>query len=106
MKLRLHGNSLRLRLSQRDATSLLRTGCVEEFVQFAPGLRLRYAIESSSTLDAPRADFTNNCILVLLPRRQVDAWLTSDEIGISAEQGGGTGPALLIEKDFRYLFTE
>ena len=42
MKLRLHGNSLRLRLNQADVAQFSKTGYLEETVEFGPGASFCY----------------------------------------------------------------
>ena len=49
MKLRIHGNSLRLRLSQSEVAQFSKTGFVEDSIQFAPGASFAYALESLSS---------------------------------------------------------
>ncbi len=47
MKLRIKGNSVRVRLDRRDLANLLATGRVEDSVTFGPdtGQRFSYAVE-------------------------------------------------------------
>jgi hypothetical protein len=99
MKLRLHGNSLRLRLSQSEIAGLGETGCVEDRVQFAPGRSLTYRLESG---DATRvsADFTDDCIRVKLPQTLAARWIHSDDTGI---EGVSETLKIFIEKDFACL---
>lgn len=105
MKLRIRGNSLRLRLGRGEVSRLVEGGVVEEVTQFAPGQRLVYALGTAADVNVPRASFRQDRIEVLLPPKVARDWAASDEVGISAEQPvGGPGPdgtlRLLIEKDF------
>ena len=95
MKLRFHGNTLRLRLSQSDVAELSRRGKVEETIQFA-NAPLIYSIESSAT-PAIHAVFENNRIRVSLPAADAARWLAREETGLENSQ---TSPRILIEKDF------
>ena len=97
MKLRLHGDALRLRLSQSDVARLAEDGRVEERVRFAPGNSLRYSLESADT-DRLTADFTGDSIRVMIPRAAVEHWIQSNDTGI---QGSGETLKILIEKDFQ-----
>ena len=54
MKLRLRGNSIRLRLSQRDLATLLEDGAVEERVEFPGGSVLRHRLERSAIIAGRR----------------------------------------------------
>lgn len=99
MKLRMHSNSVRLRLSQSEVAALGESGRVEESVAFAPGRALRYSLECAE-IAAPEAMLESNAIRVKLPRRDVKQWVESDQTGIEATQGA---LRLLIEKDFKCL---
>ena len=99
MKLRIHGNALRLRLNQAEVAQFSKTGFFEDSIEFSPGARLAYSLESSSSVDCPRALFENGCVRVLVPRRVSIEWATSDQAGISGE-----GPvSITVEKDFQCL---
>src|ERR1019366_3610136 len=47
MKLRIQGNSLRLRLTQKEVALVRDRGLVESLVEFAPGRSLVYLLEGS-----------------------------------------------------------
>lgn len=99
MKLRLHSNTLRLRLSQSEVSALAATGSLEETMSFAPGQTLSYALESTPT-GMPAVAFEDNRIRVMLPASTVKNWIESDQTGIDAT----SGPLrLLVEKDFQCL---
>ena len=102
MKLRIRGDSLRLRLSQAELVHLRETGEVCDRIHF--GARsLDYALVSAD-VDAPRASFEADRIAVALPRAIANEWAHGDGVGIEAEQTLPTGTLrLLIEKDFRCL---
>ena len=100
MKLRMHDNSLRLRLSQSDVARLRDTGMVEEVVVVpARQASLLYAIETGA-LDEATATFDDAKIRVTLPTRAAKQWMESDQTGIEASTGT---LRLLIEKDFQCL---
>lgn len=103
MKLRIHGNSLRLSLSQSEVAQFSKTGFVEDSTQFAPEVRFTYTIESSSSLPAPKASYQDHWLRIEVPSAAAKEWFTTDRIAISADQpiGSGTGLSILIEKDFQ-----
>ena len=103
MKLRIHGNDLRLRLNQAEVGQFSKTGWLEEVVEFAPGVSLSFALESLSSVPAPRAVYQNNSLRIQLPAAKANQWITTDEVGIQAEQAVANGKQLsiLIEKDFQ-----
>jgi len=102
MKLRLHGDALRLRLSQSDVARLAGDGRVEERVRFAPGRALHYSLEFTD-IDRVTADFTGDSIRVLLPRAAAEHWIQSGDTGI---EGSGETLKILIEKDFQCIHPE
>jgi hypothetical protein len=99
MKLRFHGNTLRLRLSQSDVARLAERGRVEEQVMFAPGQTLAYALETAETDDVG-ASFEGGKIRVTLPFAAAKRWMEGRETGIESS----SGPLrVLVEKDFECL---
>jgi hypothetical protein len=105
MKLRIQGNSLRLRLSQSEVAQFSKTGFVEDSVQFAPGVSFAYTLESSSGVRSPQVSFQNGWLKFQLPSAMAMEWFTTDRVGISAEQPLESGKhlSILVEKDFQCL---
>ncbi|HVI00959.1 MAG TPA: hypothetical protein VM869_19715 [Enhygromyxa sp.] len=102
MKLRIRGDSLRLRLTRGEVRQLREIGSVVETIHFG-ATELHYELRSADT-PAPVASFAGNRIEITLPREQANAWADGDEVGIAAEQALAHGQlSLLIEKDFRCL---
>jgi hypothetical protein len=103
MKLRVHGNAVRLRLNQAEVGQFSKTGWLEEVVEFAPGVSFSFALESLSSVPAPRAVYQNNSLRIQLPAAKASHWITTDEVGIQAEQAVTNGKhlSILIEKDFQ-----
>jgi hypothetical protein len=105
MKLRIQGNSLRVRLSQSEVAQFSKTGFVEDSIQFAPGACFAYALESMSSLAAPQALYSNGWLRIQVPGAEAADWVRSDRVGISGDQPLESGKRLsiLIEKDFQCL---
>jgi hypothetical protein len=105
MKLRIHGNSLRLRLNQSEVAQFSKTGFVEDSIQFAPGASFAYTLESLSRLNAPQALYANGGLRIQVPGADAIDWVRTDRVGISGEQPLEPGKCLsiLIEKDFQCL---
>ncbi len=105
MKLRIQGNSLRLRLNQSEVAQFSKTGFVEDSIQFAPGAHFAYTLESMSSLSAPQAHFANGSLSIRVPGADANDWVRSDRVGISGDQPLESGKRLsiLIEKDFQCL---
>jgi len=107
MKLRIKGNSLRLRVSRSELARLLSGDCVEETIHFAsdPSARLTYALQQEAFAKSPTVHYADNRVSVLLPADLAYVWGVTDQVGIAEEISlGALGSlALLIEKDFACL---
>jgi uncharacterized protein DUF7009 len=107
MKLRIKGNSLRLRISRSEVTRLLEGDCLEETIQFAPEAcaRFTYALQQDRLVGRPAVQYTDNRVAVLIPADQANAWGITDQVGIAEDIDLGSlgSLALLIEKDFACL---
>lgn len=106
MKLRIRGNSLRLRLSRSEVEAFDRDGRVEDSARFGPGARLVYALERV-TGGALSATLRDGRVAVTVPSELADPWCRTDQVGLEAEQPTGDGETLrlLVEKDFTCLKT-
>jgi hypothetical protein len=101
MKLRIQGNSIRLRLTQKEVAQVRDRGLVESLVEVAPGRPLVYLLEGSPTAETMSANFDGRAIRVTIPMHQMTDWVESDRVGIEARSQ--TGVELLVEKDFKCL---
>jgi Family of unknown function (DUF7009) len=99
MKLRIHDNSLRLRLSQPEVARLEQTGRVEDTVAFAPGGVLAYSIEIVPA-GAVAATFEGGRIRIVVPSAAARSWTGTDQVAL---ENSGATPRILIEKDFQCL---
>ncbi|MCC7309095.1 MAG: hypothetical protein IT173_16145 [Acidobacteria bacterium] len=98
MKLRIKGNSVRLRLTRPEVERVGRGEMVEERVEFGAGMRtFTYAVEPSSAAESVAATYDGDRLAVILPNRLGADWAATDLVGI--ENGDGS-PAVLVEKDF------
>ncbi len=100
MKLRLQGNSVRLRLTGSEVERLRDTGIVEESVNFGAGETLAYRLHSRTELGPVQAGFRQGVLTVSLSIDAAQAWATSDEVGVYSQS---EVLAISIEKDFRSL---
>ena len=107
MKLRIKGNSIRLRLGQSEVRRLAIDGTVEESTMFGPSKsqRFGYALRVSLGEHGVTASFTNRRMIVGVPVRIIQQWMTTDQVSIHAIQGTGDDGELriLIEKDFECI---
>ena len=106
MKIRILGNSIRLRLTQSEVKNLAEKGKVEEQTQFgqAPDSVLIYSLEKKEA-DKISTSFSNNHIQVFLPKKMADEWALSDAVGLEHHMPTGNGKSfyILVEKDFKCL---
>jgi hypothetical protein len=104
MKLRIHKNSLRLRLGPSEITHLLASGRIEETIRFAPGesAQLTYALEvAPAGVNELTVRSRPLEIAILVPRAQAQQWASGDAVGIEGRIGVGSSMLeVLIEKDF------
>ena len=107
MKLRIHGNSIRFRVTQSEVAILAAEGKLENWAQFTPSAadRFGYAIEVSSQCSEMHASCSGGVILVTLPANLARTWANTNQVGIEHAQPAADGGVLRIavEKDFRCL---
>jgi hypothetical protein len=106
MKLRLKGNSMRLRLSRGDLDRLCRDGLVSETTRFGSGSDsvLRYALVADQAAAVLQTSFGSSGVVVTLPAAEVARWAQSDEVTLGAVQVVGSERlAVTVEKDFQCL---
>lgn len=107
MKLRIKGNTIRLRLLRAEIDRLARAGVVSDEIRFgvATDQGLKYSIASSDGVEDVTAQFNDNQILILIPESAALDWTTTDRVGIEARQdvGENTVLSILMEKDFECL---
>jgi hypothetical protein len=107
MKLRLKGDSIRLRVGPGDLERLVGTGSVAEQTRFGPGRGwLGYTLEVSAAAPTVSAAFEEGQLRVTVPLAQVHRWAAApDQASIAADQDASDGVRLsiLIEKDFECL---
>jgi hypothetical protein len=107
MKLRIKGNSLRLRVTPSEAKQLLRDGVVREHVQLTanPEDRLTYAVTSSLFGAVTTVAYQLGNVTVCVPAIQLQKWAGGEEVGVYADIALGDDQRLsvAIEKDFACL---
>jgi hypothetical protein len=107
MKLRIMGDSLRLRVSRSEVARLLAGDCLEETIHFTSeaSAKFTYALQQDPSVSIPTVQYTENRVAILMPVEQTNAWGVTDQVGIAEDIGlGNLGSlALLIEKDFACL---
>jgi len=103
MKLRICGDSVRLRLKRGEVDQLAAGTSIVQQTHF-PGAVLTYRLDVSEN-SGISATFDNGSLVISLPKSKVLDWASSDEVSLHAEQelSGSGALSLLIEKDFKCL---
>jgi len=103
MKLRIHENSLRIRVNRPDIEALQRIGSIEHRLTIAAGAALVYCLKLVDS-GPICAELNGSTITVCLPRSMAEPWFDESEVAVAgAQQTGGAELRLLIEKDFACL---
>ena len=105
MKLRLHNDSVRIRLSQKEVALLAAGERVTQTTTFPNHSVLSASVESSAEVVDLTATFDRCCVAVVLPRGGTVAWANSDRVSMEAEQDldGERRLRILVEKDCQCL---
>ncbi len=104
MKLRIKGDSIRLRLLRPEVAELITSGVVAESTRFPAGTCLRCELRTDAQASALDASFESGVLTVSVPQAQARDWSRSNEVSIRAAVAipGGT-LQILVEKDFPCL---
>ena len=107
MKLRIKGNSLRLRVSRSEIARFLVGDRLEETIQFTPEASawFTYSLQKATSVSRPTVQYSGSKVTILIPGDQANAWGISDQVGIAEDISLGVlgALALLVEKDFACL---
>ena len=103
MKLRICGDSVRLRLKRGEVDQLAAGTSIVQQTHF-PGAVLTYRLDVSEN-SGISATFDNGSLVISLPKSKVLDWASTDEVSLFAEQelSGSDSLSVLIEKDFKCL---
>lgn len=103
MKVRLRGDSIRLRLKRGEVDRLLAGSSITEETHFPHAvLTSRLTVSQDNDISA---SFDGGNIIVSVPKSKVIDWATTDAVSLYADQklANEGSLALLIEKDFSCL---
>jgi hypothetical protein len=105
MKLRIKGDSLRLRLTQGEVRALSEEGAVEDRVRFGAGAALTYRLRRDPRATDISASYTNGTVEVRLPERAALSWASSNDVTLQGSQSAAPDAELriVVEKDFACL---
>lgn len=95
MKLRIKGNSIRLRLLKSEVETLSEHGYISDEVLF-PTRPLFYSLLISDDVTKIEARYEADRIMTILPRHLAEEWINGEDISIEAFSGE---ISILVEKD-------
>ena len=103
MKLRIRGDTIRLRLKRGEVDQIAAGTSVVEQTRF-PDAVLTYRLDVSDD-GAFSASFDAGNLAIQLPEAAVSQWASSDQVSLHVEQDVGDSGTLflLVEKDFECL---
>lgn len=103
MKLRIKGDSIRIRLAKTEVEKLCKEGLLQEHTNFANGVFI-YSLQKAGG-EMIEASFSNNQLAVTIPAGLIEGWETNNLIGFNNRMANGIVPPLyiLIEKDFKCI---
>lgn len=104
MKIRIKGNSVRLRLTKTEVDTFSKTGSCTETIQFGDST-LTYQLRSKTGIKELEADFTNDTITVYISAEAQQTWADSNRVGYhnKADWSDDGQLSILVEKDFTCL---
>lgn len=103
MKIRIKGNSVRLRLTQSEVKTFAATGLVTEKTYFSPANVLTYAVKAAPVAELS-ATFEQNTVTVLMPTAAAKKWTETEQVGTENLFSTGSDTLkILVEKDFSCL---
>jgi hypothetical protein len=103
MKLRIKGNTLRLRLTKSELEFFEKSNFIEEKTAFGSSI-FSYSL-CAENIDTLTATLENNKIIVHMPFPMAKEWTETQKVGFKSEMEIGDTKKLfiLVEKDFKCL---
>lgn len=106
MKLRIKGDSLRLRIGPTEVKRLIETGRIAEMIHFSPTAEasLTYALETAAQAETITVRYVSREVAVLLSADQARVWAEGAEVGLYGYAPIANGLLeIAVEKDFACL---
>ena len=104
MKIRIKGNSLRIRVSKTEVDIFCKDGMLEEKTDFGTS-SFSYKLQLTNTGENLDADFQHGVVTLYVPGSFIKDWDTNQTVGFSHNKPlpGGDHLFLLLEKDFKCI---
>jgi len=101
MKLRIAGQTLRIRTDPEDMRELAANGAVEERIELSPQRALAYRLSVAPEAREVGVTYRGDLIDVRLPVQAAREWCTTDRVALSGSQANGSATlTIVVEKDF------
>jgi hypothetical protein len=104
MKMRIKGDSIRMRLTRGEVRELDERGQVADRLCIAPGAELTYRVRRDAAASTLTATFAANVIELQVPQDTAREWCNSDLVTLEYSRKTVDGELrLVVEKDFTCL---
>jgi len=102
MKLRIHGNSIRLRLGRSEVERFAASHDISDSLEFGSGQAFTYRLTAGDQLTATSAP---HVISIVVPLTLAQEWTNSQQVSMEGELQLDSGKTLqiLVEKDFKCI---
>ena len=104
MKIRIKGNSLRIRITRSELMEFRNAGYLDEKTEFGNN-SLTYALVRNRNGKNLSAEFSENKITMFIPEQLSLEWIETERVGFehAMETGNGKKLILILEKDYQCL---
>jgi hypothetical protein len=104
MKIRIQGNSIRIRLSKSEVDKLSFVGYIEEKTSFGKNA-FGYCLQKKAGISSLAASYDEDKIIMYVPEALLADWPENNIVGFDANMSIGENEHLylLLEKDFKCL---
>lgn len=102
MKIRIKGNSVRLRITRSELAQFATEGMISESTRFIKG-EFHYFLCVKPDSDGPlSASYAEDTITVWMPESMRNEWINTETVGFEQHMplGGNQSLFILVEKDF------
>ena len=105
MKVRILGNTIRLRVKMFETDAILEKGIIEEVLEFGPSNESKLCFQVLKGEDSFAIEQKGMTISIIVPKNLVVKWASTDLVGFEEAITTSKGSVIkvLIEKDFACL---
>ena len=104
MKIRIKGDTIRLRLSRTELTQLEAKGKVEEICHLSPTSHFKYSLVKKEGIQHMEASFLPHGIQINLPTAMASGLQVPEKVGFKDSVDNGiNGLNITVEKDWQCL---